>query len=354
MIKVLVVDDSALMRKLLGQVFAAAGDFVMQTARNGVEALETIERFRPDVVTLDVQMPEMDGLACLNRIMLEHPCPVVMVSALTAEGAEETLSALALGAIDFIPKPQGAISLHLEEFGPLILERVRAAAAIGVKRSRRLAERLRHRAQRDELRADVPRAVTPRTTGSGLVLVGCSTGGPPALDALLSRLPAAFPLPILIAQHMPASFTGPLAKRLSRLCAIDVVEVDQLLKLSAGAAYVGKGDADLMVTRRRGELVAMAIPSEAKYRWHPSVDRLVDSAMENVSASQLVGILMTGMGDDGAAAMTRLRQAGGHTIAEARSTAIVWGMPGSLVQMGGAVDTVPLDRIAAALMEAVR
>jgi two-component system chemotaxis response regulator CheB len=353
-IRLLVVDDSALLRKLLGQVFEAAGGFLVETARNGREALEKIEAFRPDVITLDVQMPEMGGLACLDRIMLEHPCPVVMVSALTAQGAEETLNALDLGAIDFVAKPQGALSLQLDEFGPVILEKVRAAVAIGVKRSSRLAERLRHRSAHEVI---LPEATSHRrrsVSEPGVVLVGCSTGGPPALDALLSRLPREFPWPIVIAQHMPASFTGALAERLNRLCRIEVREVTQAMPLAPGVAYLGKGDADLLVAARRGGLIALAAPSDKIYPWHPSVDRLVASAMESVMPSQLVAILMTGMGDDGAAAMSRLRQAGGHTIAESRESAIVWGMPGALVERGGAVETVPLDGIAGRLLKAVR
>jgi two-component system chemotaxis response regulator CheB len=263
----------------------------------------------------------MDGLACLDRIMVEHPCPVVMVSSLTAEGAETTLQALRLGAVDFVAKPEGAISLHIDELSAELSSKVRAAAGAKLKSSARLKERIQHRlgsgapvekANRRRSRHDVP----IRATGEGLVLVGTSTGGPPALEALLTSLPADFPWPILVAQHMPESFTGALAQRLNRLCALNVVEVVRPIRLEAGTVYIGKGDADIVVSRRPISLIASSIRSKADYPWHPSTDRLVRSAMEHVAPTQLVGILMTGMGNDGAEAMARLHAEGGRTIAE--------------------------------------
>jgi two-component system, chemotaxis family, protein-glutamate methylesterase/glutaminase len=189
-----------------------------------------------------------------------------------------------------------------------------------------------------------------RAEGDGLVLVGTSTGGPPALEALLTALPADFPWPILVAQHMPASFTGPLAERLDRLCAIRVAEVRRPTVMRAGHAYIGRGDADLVVARRAGGLVAMSAPARADYPWHPSTDRLVQSALQHVAPSQLIGVLMTGMGNDGAAAMAGLRQQGGRTIAEAEETAVVWGMPRELVEAGGAEWIEPLHGIAGRLL----
>lgn len=352
MIKVLVVDDSALVRKLLGQVFAAEGDFEVQIARDGFEALEQLNIFQPDVITLDIHMPQMDGLACLDRIMIERPCPVVMVSSQTEEGAETTLEALRLGAVDFIAKPTGAVSLRMAELGPQLVEKVRAASGAKLRSSLRLKERVRHRigggvapVRRKRSEASAPLRSVVAATGNGLVLVGTSTGGPPALETLLTALPASFPWPILVAQHMPASFTGPLARRLDKICALTVVEVLQPTRLQAGCVYIGRGDADLIVTRRSAGLTAMAAPPLA-YPWHPSTDRLVRSAMEHLPSSQLIGVLMTGMGDDGAAAMALLHANGGRTIAEAAETAVVWGMPGELVKAGGADDVLPLQKIA--------
>jgi two-component system, chemotaxis family, protein-glutamate methylesterase/glutaminase len=351
-IKVLVVDDSALVRKLFGGVLGGEPDFDVQFARNGVEALERLESFRPSVVTLDVHMPKMGGLECLDRIMVERPCPVVMVSALTAEGADETLEALRLGAVDFVTKPTGAVSLRMDEFAPTLVGKVRAAASARIKNSARLRERVLHRSKARRRPAGRPerKRREKRSEGDGLVLVGTSTGGPPALEALLTALPADFPWPIVVAQHMPASFTGPLAERLDRLCAIQVSEVRRPTVMRAGNAYIGRGDADLIVGRRATGLVAMSAPARADYPWHPSTDRLVQSALMHVAPSQLIGVLMTGMGNDGAAAMAALHQQGGRTIAEAEETAVVWGMPRELVEAGGAEWVEPLHRIAERLL----
>jgi two-component system, chemotaxis family, protein-glutamate methylesterase/glutaminase len=350
-IKLLVVDDSALVRKLLGQAFAGEADFQVEFARDGLEALGKLASFQPDVITLDVHMPQMDGLACLDRIMVERPCPVVMVSSLTEDGAEATLEALRLGAIDFVPKPTGAVSLHMDRLAPELVAKVRAAAGARLRSTLRLKERVRHRIGRSApapKRRTFPEARAPVTaaSGHGLVLVGVSTGGPPALEALLTPLPEDFPWPILVAQHMPATFTGPLARRLDGLCKIAVTEVQRPTVLAAGCAYIGRGDADLIVSRRAGQLVAMSAPARAGYPWHPSTDRLVRSAMDELPPGQLIGVLMTGMGDDGAEAMALLHAQGGRTIAEAEETAVVWGMPGELVKAGGADWVLPLPRIA--------
>ncbi|MCB5203812.1 chemotaxis-specific protein-glutamate methyltransferase CheB [Neorhizobium sp. T786] len=351
MIRLLVIDDSALMRKLLGQIFSAEGDFEIEFAHDGEEALEIISQFRPNVVTLDIHMPRMDGLTCLDRIMLEHPCPVVMVSSLTEEGADETLAALEIGAVDFIAKPGGAISLGIEELTPRLIEKVRMAAAVKIRRSRRLAERVRLTAappqQRHSTRVrDNSLANLNRGSGRpGLVLIGTSTGGPPALDTVLAHLPANFHWPVVVAQHMPGSFTGPLARRLNTICPLEVVEVTGQTRLQPGNVYIAKGDADIIISSRAGSLVAMAAPIDPNSRWHPSVDRMVRSAMKHLPAADLIGVLMTGMGNDGAAAMADLEAAGGRTIAESEETAVVWGMPGELVRLNGASAIRRVDEI---------
>ncbi|QJU59366.1 chemotaxis-specific protein-glutamate methyltransferase CheB [Sphingomonas sp. AP4-R1] len=383
MTRLLIVDDSALMRRLLTQIFSAAGDFEIATARDGNEAIGQLTAFAPDVVTLDVHMPGMDGLTVLDRIMVERPCPVVMVSSLTEDGAEETLEAMALGAVDFFPKPRGAVSLAIAEVAPELVETVRGAAKARISRALRLTDKVRFRAGAAEglarakapvrPRRAAPRPVAPRQTGpvadrdetdgspspdavpaERLILIGISTGGPPALDVLLEALPAQFPAAILIAQHMPASFTGPLARRLDRLCALPVSEVTAATPLLAGHVYIGRGDADLIVSKRGGALVVLPAPSSPDHHWHPSADRLVQSAMAHVEPQALTGVLMTGMGADGAKAMTALRQAGGYTIAEAAETAVIWGMPGALVAAGGAAIILPRERIAASLVKRVR
>jgi two-component system chemotaxis response regulator CheB len=362
-IKVLVVDDSALMRRLLGDIFKSQDDFEVAFARDGVEGLAKVHEFQPDVVTLDVQMPNMDGLACLDRIMLERPSRVIMVSSPTDAGADDTFQAMNLGAVDFIAKPDGAISLGIDDLKAILLEKVRSAAKTRLRTSRRLAERVRLQSGKVVARnRDAPVRVTRqpelgRSRGlrndaslvDQVVVVGVSTGGPPALDALLSPLAADFPWPIIIAQHMPASFTGPLARRLNRLCALNVQEVVQAVPLAAGNVYIGKGDADIIVVSREGIIYVMSVPPSSEHRWHPSVDRLVTTTLQHLGAERIIGVLMTGMGNDGAAAMTRLRAEGGRTIAEAEETAVVWGMPGELVKLGGADAIRPVDEIAVQL-----
>ncbi len=358
MIKLLIVDDSALMRRLLGDLFKSQGDFDVAFARDGIEALACLETFRPDVVTLDVQMPRMDGLTCLDRMMVVHPCPVVMVSSLTDHGADATLEALQLGAVDFVLKPDRAVSLAMDVLGPILVEKVKVASTARLRRTLRLKERVRLRSKSGLAAVPVRKSAMPAGNTilppgpvDGVVLIGSSTGGPPALDALLSPLPADFPWPIVVAQHMPGSFTGPLSRRLDTLCPLTVMEVKGPVSLMPGHVYIGRGDADVIVSSRPDGVVVTAAPASSEYRWHPSVDRLVSSAMEHLGPRRLIGVLVTGMGNDCAAAMTRLSNEGGRTIAEAEETAVVWGMPGELVKAGGAQVVAPLGRIAQYLMD---
>jgi two-component system chemotaxis response regulator CheB len=353
-IRLLIVDDSALMRKLLEGIFLDEGDFDIRLARNGNEALDLVRAFDPQIVTLDVQMPGMDGLTCLSRIMIEAPRPVVMISSLTEEGAEATLEAIELGAVDFVAKPGGAVSLEIDRLRPVLVEKVRAAAGARIRRTLRLTERVRHRIRgavlasqsrpgrtRPQIDARVGDGAVKAGDGalSGLVLIGTSTGGPAALDVVLPQL--------------PPGFTGAFARRLDRGCHLDVVEVSQPMPLKPGTIYIGKGDADVTVAPRPAGLIAMPVPAKAGYLWHPSVERMVASALDHLDASQLIGVMMTGMGNDGAEAMKRLRLAGGRTIAEAESSAIVWGMPGELVKNGGAEKVRPLEDIAATILDMV-
>ncbi|MDQ2103148.1 chemotaxis-specific protein-glutamate methyltransferase CheB [Azospirillum isscasi] len=354
MVKVLVVDDSALMRRRIADILSSAG-FVVETAADGAEALKRLPDFDPDVVTLDVTMPGMDGLACLKRIMAEHPKPVVMVSALTAEGAEVTLEALRLGAVEAVRKPTGvgAIAGIAEE----LVDTVRAAAGSRPRRVPGLRERLRLARERiagADFLADAPRA-EPRGEaggeedeegGEGLVLIGVSTGGPRTLEDILPLLPADFPWPVVVVQHMPASFTGPLARRLDAICAVTVVEAAAATPLQPGTVCIARGGADLQIVRRGGGLCAQPVPADEARNWHPNVDRLVESALRAVAPPRLIGVLLTGMGSDGAASMAELRRLGGRTIAEAQDSAVVFGMPQELIRRGGADMVLPSDRVA--------
>ncbi len=352
MIRLLIVDDSALMRRHLGRIFEGQRDFQVSFARNGAEALAAVREQQPDVVTLDVNMPEMDGLTCLSHIMTDCPRPVVMVSSLTSRGAMATLEALELGAVDFIAKPDGTVSLHIDKIEAELVAKVRAAARARL-RSRNLVQRIR---SRQGQAAEVPRKAPPPAGNDlrGLVLVGVSTGGPGALDCVLPLLRDDFAWPVLISQHMPASFTGVLARRLDSGSHIRVVEVDAPTPLRPGCAYIAKGDADMLVANRPSGLIALPAPASPKHVWHPSVERMVQSAMEHVAPSRLIGVLLTGMGNDGAEAMATLRQRGGRTIAEAEETAVVWGMPQDLIRRGGADAVLPVHRVAEQLEKWVR
>jgi two-component system chemotaxis response regulator CheB len=350
-IRLLVVDDSALMRRHMRETFEAAGGFEMAFARNGREALDQVAAFRPDVVTLDVNMPELDGLSCLERLARQgSEARVVMVSSLTEEGAAVTLRALELGAVDFVPKPDGTVSLSIDRIRPILIGKVRAAARARPRRAPGLRERIgERRATVERGAAAVAQRGLVRAGVAGAVLVGVSTGGPRTLEEILPLLPADFPWPVLVAQHMPATFTGVFARRMDGICALEVTEVGGPVPLERGRIYVGRGDADIVVEKRLGRLVANSVPSDDSL-WHPSADRLVASAMQAMPAGSLTGVLLTGMGDDGAAAMAELRRRGGRTIAEAESSAVVFGMPAELIRRGGAEIVLPADGVARQLL----
>ncbi|WP_328461249.1 chemotaxis-specific protein-glutamate methyltransferase CheB [Actinoplanes sp. NBC_00393] len=349
---VLVVDDSALMRRALKGILADAGEFEVHTARNGVDALEQLGRIQPDVVTLDINMPEMDGLTCLAKIMEERPTPVVMVSSLTEHNALVTLEALELGAVDYVPKPGGTVSLNIDEVSGDLVRKVRSAAAVRLKRAGGLRDRMR--AQNARTAAAPPRRQLGAVGSVDLVLIGSSTGGPALLSELLPQLPSTLGAPVVLAQHIPASFTAALARRLDEICALRVHEVDRIMNIQRGNIYIGRGNADVVVARRSDGLIVKSVPAASEYRWHPSVDRMVASARRYIDPSRLVCVLLTGMGDDGAAEMGAVKEGGGRTIAEAEETAVVWGMPGELSRRGGATVVLPAYEIADRLADWVR
>ena len=271
--------------------------------------------------------------------------------------------------MDVIPKPDGTVSLSIDRIRPMLVEKVRTAARAKLRPTHRLADRVRHRIGGTAEAAGTAGGVVPRQPKPvpspaafreaghpdepGLLLIGASTGGPQALEAILSALPADLPWPVMVAQHMPATFTGAFAQRLDRVCALSVTEVRQSTILRPGQVHIAQGDADLIVARRPLGLIALPVPASQAHRWHPSVDRMVTSALNHVPADRQVGVLLTGMGDDGAAAMARLRAEGGHTIAQDEETAVVWGMPGDLVRRQGADVVAPLPEIARRIVQAV-
>ncbi len=366
MIRLLIVDDSALMRKCLVGLFEKIGDFQVRAARNGVEALTELRSFKPDVITLDINMPEMDGLTCLSHIMLQSPCPVIMVSSLTTKGALATFEALALGAVDFVAKPDGTMSLNLDTVACELEIKVRSAIGSRVRRATVLPQALKNNLPQ-ALKNNLPQALkndrepaikpSPARTAvaaPGVVVIGVSTGGPQTLEAILPRLPADLPWPVVLAQHMPAAFTRSFAGRLDRMCAVNVVEVSRPTVIVPGTVYIARGDADMILVRRPEGITASPRPASNRYTWHPSVDALASSALEVFPPTSIIGVLLTGMGSDGAEAMTEIRKRGGKTIAEAEKSCIVFGMPKELIQRGGASLVMDVDRIATQIIQWLR
>lgn len=368
-VKVLVVDDSALMRKHLTGLLTGAG-FEVSLARNGQEAVEQVLAIRPDVVTLDINMPEMDGLTALSQIMTVRPTPVVMVSSLTNKGALATLEALAMGAVDYVAKPGGTISLSIDDIAEDLVRKVRAATTARMKGMRTRAEiaprpretqpvapqpadRMATRAPRIPVAA--AGAPQPRPGGQfGLVIIGVSTGGPRTLEEILPSLPASFPWAVLVAQHMPGSFTKAFAQRMDTLCPMVVREAGPLDEIEPGTVTIARGGTDLVVTNRGGRLFTTSRPESSAHLWHPSVDVLMESALAHVPVERLMGVQLTGMGYDGAAAMAVLHQKGGHTIAESEDSAVVFGMPKELIARCGASVILPASKVAGQILRWLR
>lgn len=388
MTKVLVVDDSALMRRLLTGVLGGAG-FQVAAARNGAEGVQQLTEWQPDVVTLDINMPEMDGLTALSLMMQARPTPVVMVSSLTEKGAQATFEALALGAVDFIAKPGGTISLSVDDIAGQLIQKVKAASRARMRPAGAAATRAAEAPARLALGrgtarpASAPAAAPPgsapgvapgatsgATSGAatgaatkaaagpaargsaaaarldGLVVVGVSTGGPRTLEDILPALPADFPWPVLVAQHMPSNFTDTFAKRMDKLSRVTVRECNTTLPLEPGHVYIGKGGTDMVVVERLGRIAVQPRPETPGHPWHPSVDVLVDSAMKLLPPERITGVLLTGMGNDGARTMAQLKARGGRTIAESADTAVVFGMPQELIELGGASLVLPCTDVA--------
>jgi two-component system chemotaxis response regulator CheB len=346
--KLLIVDDSALMRRQLTQLFASAGGFEIVQARNGQEAVEQNRLFQPDVITLDINMPEMDGLTALSQIMVERPVPVVMVSSLTEKGALATFEALSLGAVDFIVKPGGTISLSIEDIGDVLISKVRAAARARLKQKRSGASLLAARAVAPKETGN--RVTNPRSAPSdGIVVIGVSTGGPRTLDDILPALPANYPWPVLVAQHMPAAFTKAFAERLNQSCHLRVMEVASPTSVEAGTVYIARGGADMILTQRAKKLTLVPQPENAQFLWHPSVELLGRSVLEHCNPAGVIGVMLTGMGSDGAEAFAEIKKRGGRTIAESEDTAVVFGMPKELISRRGASLVLASDKIAGQL-----
>jgi len=340
-IRVLVVDDSALIREVLGRMLTRDGDIqVVGTAVDPIEAREKIKALDPDVVTLDIEMPNMNGLAFLEKLMRLRPTPVVMVSTLTKKGASETLLALELGAVDFVAKPSAEFAGGLDAFGASLRDKIRAAAKSDVR-------------GRSASRAEAPKLAvrTAAAPEGALIAIGASTGGVEAIREVLSNMPADCP-PVVIAQHMPAGFTGRFAARLDELCALKVVEAEDRLPLLAGHAYVARGDYHLRVERSSGQLKCRLGQDGLESGHRPSVDVLFESVARTVGA-MAVGAILTGMGRDGARGLKLMRDAGAYTVGQSQASALVYGMPRVAFEEGAVVEQAPVEQIAARLANAL-
>lgn len=353
-IKVLIVDDSALMRKVLKEIIMTDAELeVVGTARDGQDAIEKVHELRPDVVTMDINMPVMDGLTSLQYILSDFPeMPVIMVSSLTAEGAITTFEALELGAFDYVAKPSGTVSSNLHVVGREIIEKVKLAYKGASKKNirDRIVRRSNSTTHNKVISAKNYDAINNHDV-SKVVVIGISTGGPGTLMEVLPMLPQDLKAAVIIIQHMPPSFTSSFAKRLNEACKLPIKEAETGDILQNGRGYLGAGGYHLIV---RGDGRALRLPTIPKTIFMPSVNVTMESILENFGGKNVIGVLMTGMGDDGADAMVKIRNAGGTTIAEDESTAIVYGMPREAIERGGAEIVLPSYKIADAIIKAVR
>lgn len=368
LIRVLVVDDSAFMRKVLSDLFKGESDFeVVDVARNGAEAIEKVLQHSPDVVTMDIEMPVMDGLSALEKIMTVKPTPVVMVSSLTKAGADATIRALSLGAVDFVAKSAGSIS-RIDDIAKELLQKCREARGISGKRL-----------QPKEIQAIpvpkpkppvpstpvvpvIPTLITPvppvRSVAfpgmsDWIVAIGTSTGGPRALQEVLPRLPGNLPCPAIVVQHMPPGFTKSLADRLNSLCDLTVKEAADNDRLTPGTVYVAPGDFHLTL-RKEGNSTFIKLNKEpAIGGLRPAVDPMMVSVAD-IYGAKTVGVILTGMGHDGAKGMQAIKRLHGLTIAEDQSTAVVFGMPKAAIEAGVVDNILPLSQVADGIVQCLK
>lgn len=339
--RVLVVDDSALMRKVLTKIIEADSAFeVVDVARDGEDAVEKARRLQPDVITMDVNMPKMDGLTALQIIVEEAIAPVVVVSSLAQDGSVTTFEALELGAFDCVAKPGGTVSSNLHVVQEELLEKLRAACKASQRERilRKLSQRIS--IPRVEKKPSLPKRIE---LSFSAVAIGISTGGPKTIYDVLPFLPGELNAAVFLVQHMPPTFTRSYAERLNNYCPLRVVEAENGMEVEPGTVYVGKGGYHLKVERKGGR-IKVWLSAFPKHTFMPSVDVMMMSVLE-VFGKKTVGVLMTGMGDDGARAMAKIRQGGGYTIAESEETAIVFGMPQEAIAQGGADVVLPSYRI---------
>jgi two-component system chemotaxis response regulator CheB len=347
MVNVLIVDDSAFMRNTLAGMISSDPDInVIGIARDGIEAIEKVAELKPDIVTLDVEMPRMDGIEALRHIMAHNPVPVLMVSSLTTDGAKETLDALDIGAVDFIPKNLSDLSVNIVKIQDSLIEKIKQIAKAGIVHKRNNGT--------PPTPLEMPSPLGYKShRKTAIVVIGTSTGGPKALQNIMPRIPKNFPVPILIVQHMPPAFTGPFAERLNQLCEIDIKEAEEGEPIQKGAAFVAPGRGHMSIIRKKVTKTIISISENREdYIYKPSVDILMLSAVESHSG-QILGVILTGLGNDGEMGMKAIKDSGGRTIAESEESCIVYGMPKSVISAGLADKIVPLEEVAGEIINAV-
>jgi len=345
-IKVLVVDDSAFMRKIISNILAGSADIeVMGTAKNGQEAIEKVTHLRPDVVTMDIEMPVLDGLQALGYIMSECPTRVIMLTGAESEHGDLTMTAFQYGAIDFIQKPSGNISLDMEKIRDDLIKKVIAAARVEVHKLGFIEEKV---IKKEKIVSPV------RTKMKKVIIIGSSTGGPRALQQVIPLLPADLRIPVLVVQHMPAGFTKSLAERLNSQSMLKVREAADGDIIQTGTVLIAPGDFHMIVRQQKidGEIreVIGLTKGEKVQGVRPSVDVLLESAAP-IYGKNSVGVILTGMGSDGSDGIKKLKLAGGKVIAEDESTCVVYGMPRSVIEQKLADYILPINKIAQVITE---
>jgi two-component system, chemotaxis family, protein-glutamate methylesterase/glutaminase len=351
-IKVLICDDSALMRRNLSRIVEA--DFglrVVGTARDGQDAVDKARELKPDVITMDINMPVIDGITALQIIVQEGIAPVIMVSSLTQDGAVTTFQAMALGAFDYVPKPGGTVSVRMESAAHELVSKIRAAAKPGTLK--RLAKKSRP-LERCHNSRTASQSVPSARSGVGYkaVAVGISTGGPKTLFDVLPLLPRDLNAAVFLVQHMPGKFIPSFAKRIDDHCPMHCIEVAAGMEIEPGVIYIGTGGYHLNLYKKLSRRIVIRTPKQPVHQFIPSVDIMMQSVLETFG-TDTIGVLMTGMGDDGANSMVAIHQAGGITIAESEESAIVFGMPQEAIKRGGARIISPSWDIAAEIVKAV-
>ena len=341
--KILIVDDSALVRKQLTEIITSL-DFEIDVAKNGKEAVDKALKTQYDVITMDINMPVMDGLEAVKLIMQENPTAILMVSSLTTEDATVTMDALDLGAIDYIAKP-GTMNVGKNENREEILQKVKSLSRIPKRRIKKplakpiVRERRKHVSKSNEVQvtsADIEK----------IILIGSSTGGPGLIEQICASLPPNFKYPVCIVQHMPAQFTNAFAARLDRASALNVHESTHNMEVLPGNIYVARGGVHMNFTKKvSGKIVIREDTKKGDNFFHPSVNDMMYSALDTFEASKIVGVILTGIGDDGADSMVKLKNSGAYTIGESEDSATVYGMPKEAYDRGGVMEQLDFQKI---------